>query len=113
MNRYSYIFLAAFVIGVFTLIAPLFTRGAIRRFVYRSMAFLGGLSLEVYLIQVRLSNLLREYDLYASGREDLFKLEIFNTIATIVLAVLLRGLCRTLIREFTNEKIPEPISKEA
>ena len=107
ISRYVCCFLAAFVILALTAIAPLFTCGRLRRFVYRCMAFLGGISLEVYLIQVRLASFLMNYPLYASGKESLYKMELFNTIASILLATLLQALCSLLIRRFEAVPIPD------
>lgn len=110
--RYGQIALAAFFIMALTLIAPWLTQGGLRRFVYRFVAMLGGVSLELYLIQIRLAEWLALLPAYASGGDGRIKLELFCLIATILLSLMLKALCNLVVREFEKTKIPEIPKRE-
>ena len=107
LTRYALTFSAAFMILLLVWIAPWLTRGVIRRTVYRCLAFLGGVSLEAYLIQLRIDSALSSLPVYASGENGWVKQDLFALILTILLAVALQKFCDLLRRQFAQTKVPE------
>ena len=112
LSRYSLMPLAALAIMALTLIAPWLTRGGLRRFIYRFTALLGGISLEIYLIQTRLAEWLAKLPCYAPGKDGPIKLDLFCAILTVLLAFMLQSLCNSLVRRFEKTPVPDPIQGE-
>jgi peptidoglycan/LPS O-acetylase OafA/YrhL len=100
----SYVFLSGFVIIALTWLARLFTRGGLRRFIYRCFALCVGISLEIYLIYSRLLYFMEKIPAYASGRIGHVKLESVTFVLTIILSLLLNRFCAWLTDSFS--KIP-------
>ena len=107
LTRYALTGLAGFAVLLLVKIAPWLTRGGIRRVVYRSLAFLGGISLETYLLQQRVDSALCSLPVYAGGENGLVKRDLFALILTILLSVALQKFCDLLRRQFARTKIPE------
>ncbi len=107
LTRYALTGLAGFTILLVTRVAPWFTRGGYRRIVYRCLAFLGGISLEAYLVQLRIDSALGSLPVYAGGENGLVKRDLFALILTILLSVALQKFCDLLRRQFARTKVPE------
>lgn len=107
LTRYALTGLAGFTILLVTRVAPWFTRGGYRRIVYRCLAFLGGVSLEVYLLQQRIDSALGSLPVYAGGENGLVKRDLFALILTILLSVALQKFCDLLRKQFAQTQIPE------
>lgn len=103
----SYIFLAIFLIIALTWLARLLTRGGLRRFVYRCLAFCGGISLEIYLVYSRLLYFMEKYPLYRSGDIGSFKLEMVTLLLTLILSFLINHFCTWVIRHFSAIPVNE------
>lgn len=105
-DRYSYIFLAAFMIILMVKIAGFIAQKRPLHFVYKIFAFMGGISLEVYLFQERVREWVKPWgNLWQEWNE--LKLDMVTLIFTIILAVVLQKLCGMLIETFTKTKVPE------
>lgn len=106
-ERYSYIFLAAFMIVALVKIAEAFTRGKLRRTAYKFMAFMGGMSLELYLLQERVMSWVKPMG--NLGLEwNALKHDVVSLIFTVVLAAALKQLCNLLITQFARAEAPQP-----
>lgn len=103
----SYIFLALFLTVVFAKIARLMARMRPLHFVYRSLAIVGGVSLEIYLIFSRLTAMMRRLPVYTSGSISLMKLEILSAFLTLLLSVGLARLCEYLTTLYRRTPVPE------
>lgn len=103
--RYSYIFLSFFLAMGLALLAEQFKNSAFLRTFYRLIAFMGGLSLELWLIHPRLLRATSLLPAYAENT-SLYKLELFTILATIFLAVLLQFLCDLIIKRFAKTTYP-------
>jgi len=107
LNRYAYALMSVFLVMGLSLSAQLLIRGASGRLVYRMTAFMGGISLEMYLLHTRLRDYIAMTDAYAAGGDSLFKLELVSVIAAIAASVLLQHLCDLLIHRFREIRIPD------
>lgn len=111
MNRLANLFRALFLIMAITALAPMLTRGTIRRATYRTFALMGGISLEIYLLQRHVWNLLGDLEAYSAGGRILQR-EIFCAILTILLAVLLQKFCHYLMEIFRKTPVPDCLAEE-
>ena len=107
LTRYALTGSAGFMILLLAWMAPWLTRGAIRRTIYRCLAFLGGVSLEVYLLQQRIDSALGSLPIYADGTNGWVKRDLFTLILTVLLAVALQKFCDLLRKQFAQTQIPE------
>lgn len=105
LDRYSYIFLAAFMIIFLTKAAEFIASKNYLHVIYRITAFMGGVSFELYLLQQRVAdwmhtkgNLWQEW--------NAMKLDMVTLIFTIILAVVLQKLCQLLTAQFKKTNIP-------
>lgn len=104
----SYLGLATFVIMLLTHLAGWFTRGGLRRCIYRLFAFYGSISLEVYLVYSRLYEFMERMDVARSGEISADKFEIAAILLTTLCAVLVQRFGNLLADLFRKLPVPNP-----
>lgn len=102
----GYVCLALFAILAITWLCSRVRLGAPGRFVYRFLAFCGGISLEIYLLFDRLGVWTRLLPDYVDGGIGSLKLELFTLALTILAGWLLSRMCRSLISDFSRIDAP-------
>ena len=108
LRSVSYIFLAGFTIIATTRVAGWLTRGTFGRLAYAFLNFCGDVSLEIYLIYLRLLYFMQQYPPYLEGRVGSLKLECVAVLLTLILSYALRKLCLRMSEAADRARLAQP-----
>ena len=103
----AYISYAVLIIACLCLIAWLLTKYTVLHGVYRCIAFVGGISLEIYLVFERVLGLLKQLSGFYVHPCGGVKMDIAAAVLTLILAVLLQTVTKNIINAVQSCPVPE------
>jgi len=103
----SYTCLSLCLIPAFAYLARLFMKSGFGRAVYKPVAFVGGISLEFYVLFVTVCKAMLLMPVSGSESDFLLKISFLSGAISIVLSVVVKWLCDLLVQEFSKTKLPE------
>lgn len=103
----SYTCLSLCLIPFFTYFARALMKFRSGRAVYKPVAFVGGISLEFYVLFVTVCKAMLLMPVSGSESDFLLKISFLSGAISIVLSVVVKWLCDLLVKEYTSTKFPE------
>ena len=103
----SYTCLSLCLIPAFAYLARLFMKSGFGRAVYKPVAFVGGISLEFYVLFVTVCKAMLLMPVSGSESDFLLKISFLSGAISIVLSVVVKWLCDLLVQEFSKTELAE------
>lgn len=103
----SYTCISLCLIPVFTYLARLILKIRFGRALYKPVAFVGGISLEFYVLFVTVCKAMLLMPVIGSESDHLLKISLLSGMISIVLSVVVKWLCDLLASEYSKTKLPE------
>ncbi len=103
----SYTCLSLGLIPAFTYLARLIMKFRFGRTLYKPVAFVGGISLEFYVLFVTVCKAMLLMPVSGSESNFLLKISFLSGVISIVLSVVVKWLCDLLVQEYSKTKLPE------
>ncbi|MBQ5771629.1 MAG: acyltransferase [Clostridia bacterium] len=103
----SYTCISLCLIPLFTYLARFILKIRFGRALYKPVAFVGGISLEFYVLFVTVCKAMLLMPVNGSESDFLVKISFLSGAISIVLSVVVKWLCNLLVQEFSKTKLPE------
>ncbi len=103
----SYTCLSLCLIPACTYLARFTMKSGFGRALHKTVAFVGGISLEFYVLFVTVCKAMLLMPVSGSESDFLLKISFLSGVISIVLSVVVKRLCDLLVQEFSKTKLPE------
>lgn len=107
MRTLTYTCLSFFLIPFFAFLARMILKCGFGRSVYKAVAFVGGISLEFYILFVTVGKAMLLLPVHTSQTDYLLNISFLGGVISIVLSVVMQKLCSMLIDAYSKTKLPE------